>query len=264
MARIALLAVACLASIALAFAAEDPTQSLPGVQDLTPANFKSVVNGAKHVLVEYYAPWCGHCKHLVPEYKKLGDLVQSDPKLKSRVVIAKVDADAHRSLGEEYDVRGFPTIKFFPRGKAPSKDTVQEWVAGFAWFGDLAAACRYNSGRTAEAFLTFLKDKVAADAGFARVEALDSIVKDFADADDKAALITKVTEAVAGLKDEDKVNGDVYVKMMTKASEKGATYLTKEKARVDKMLASGGMAAAKYEELSRKSSVLGALLGEEA
>ncbi|KAJ9528075.1 hypothetical protein QJQ45_005735 [Haematococcus lacustris] len=233
MARIALLAVVCLASIALAFAAEDPTQSLPGVQDLTPANFKSVVNGAKHVLVEYYAPWCGHCKHLVPEYKKLGDLVQSDPKLKNRVVIAKVDADAHRSLGEEYDVRGFPTIK-------------------------------YNSGRTAEAFLTFLKDKVAADAGFARVEALDSIVKDFADADDKAALITKVTEAVAGLKDEDKVNGDVYVKMMTKASEKGTTYLTKEKARVDKMLASGGMAAAKYEELSRKSSVLGALLGEEA
>ncbi|GFH21707.1 thioredoxin domain-containing protein [Haematococcus lacustris] len=248
MARIALLAVVCLASIALAFAAEDPTQSLPGVQDLTPANFKSVVNGAKHVLVEYYAPWCGHCKHLVPEYKKLGDLVQSDPKLKNRVVIAKVDADAHRSLGEEYDVRGFPTIKFFPRGKVPSKDTVQE----------------YNSGRTAEAFLTFLKDKVAADAGFARVEALDSIVKDFADADDKAALITKVTEAVVGLKDEDKVNGDVYVKMMTKASEKGATYLTKEKARVDKMLASGGMAAAKYEELSRKSSVLGALLGEEA
>jgi protein disulfide-isomerase A6 len=42
------------------------------------------------------------------------------------VVIAKVDADAHRSVGEKFGVRGFPTIKFFPRGKAPSQDTAME------------------------------------------------------------------------------------------------------------------------------------------
>jgi protein disulfide-isomerase A6 len=52
--------------------------------------------------------------------------MQNDPKLKNRVVIAKVDADSHRSLGEKFEVRGFPTIKFFPRGKAPSKDNVKE------------------------------------------------------------------------------------------------------------------------------------------
>lgn len=33
----------------------------------------------------------------------------------------QVDADAHRSVGEAFDVKGFPTIKFFPRGKVPSK-----------------------------------------------------------------------------------------------------------------------------------------------
>jgi hypothetical protein len=33
---------------------------------------------------------CGHCKHLTPEYKALGEKVASDPKLKSRVLIAKV------------------------------------------------------------------------------------------------------------------------------------------------------------------------------
>jgi protein disulfide-isomerase A6 len=52
--------------------------------------------------------------------------LQNDPKLKNRVVIAKVDADAHRSVGEKFEVRGFPTIKFFPRGKAPTKDHVKE------------------------------------------------------------------------------------------------------------------------------------------
>ena len=49
---------------------------------------------------------CGHCKHLTPEYKKVGATVAADAKLKSRVVIAKVDADEHRSLGERFGVSG--------------------------------------------------------------------------------------------------------------------------------------------------------------
>lgn len=45
------------------------------------------------------AAGCGHCKRLVPEYTKLGEKIAADPKLKNRVLIAKVDADAHRELG---------------------------------------------------------------------------------------------------------------------------------------------------------------------
>lgn len=37
--------------------ADDPTESLPGVIDLTPDNFDEYVNGGKHALVEFYAPW---------------------------------------------------------------------------------------------------------------------------------------------------------------------------------------------------------------
>lgn len=41
------------------------------VVDLTPSNFDRLVTNSDEVwIVEFYAPWCGHCKNLVPEYKK--------------------------------------------------------------------------------------------------------------------------------------------------------------------------------------------------
>ena len=43
---------------------------------------------------------CGHCKRLVPAFTELGVKIAANPKLKNRVLIAKVDADAHRELGE--------------------------------------------------------------------------------------------------------------------------------------------------------------------
>ncbi|KAH6582348.1 hypothetical protein BASA60_001953 [Batrachochytrium salamandrivorans] len=55
-----------------------------------------IVGGQQDVLVEFYAPWCGHCKSLEPLYE---EVATSYVKHKSSVVIAKVDADAHRSLG---------------------------------------------------------------------------------------------------------------------------------------------------------------------
>ncbi len=50
-------AVAAALLVAGCMAADDPTQSLPGVIDLTPDNFDEYVNGGKHALVEFYAPW---------------------------------------------------------------------------------------------------------------------------------------------------------------------------------------------------------------
>lgn len=49
-------------------AQDAPETPMVGVQDLTHETFDSVVDGSKFALVEFYAPWCGHCKHLAPAY----------------------------------------------------------------------------------------------------------------------------------------------------------------------------------------------------
>jgi len=238
-----------LVACAYAVVADDPTVKLPGVSDLTPDDFDKIVKGDKHALVEFYAPWCGHCKRMVGEYKTLGELVQSDPALKNRVVVAKVNADEHRSLGERFGVTGFPTIKYFARGKAVDKDNAEP----------------YNGARTSDQFLDFLKKKLEADKGFARVEELDKLIKDFVGADKKAKdkVIKEVETAVKALKDDAKKHGELYVKFMKKALEKGDEYFTKERERLERMISSGGVAANKVDDFARKSSVLSAFAEKE-
>jgi protein disulfide-isomerase A6 len=85
--------------------------SAEAVLDLSPGNFDDVVlKSGKPALVEFYAPWCGHCKNLAPVYEELATVFQYAT---DKVSIAKVDADNHKSLGQQFGVSGFPTLKWF-------------------------------------------------------------------------------------------------------------------------------------------------------
>lgn len=108
------------------------------VKVLVAENFDSIVNDdSKDVLIEFYAPWCGHCKNLEPKYNELGEKLANDP----NVVIAKMDATAN-DVPSPYEVSGFPTIYFSPAGQKNSPK-------------------KYNGGREVSDFISYLKKEAS-------------------------------------------------------------------------------------------------------
>lgn len=99
------------------------------VLDLTQDDFDETLEKNDVILVEFFAPWCGHCKNLAPKYEKAAT------ELKGVAALAKVDCTAQEAICQRFDVRGYPTLKVFREGK-PSE---------------------YNGGREADAIVSFMK-----------------------------------------------------------------------------------------------------------
>lgn len=110
------------------------------VIELTESNFESLVIDSDDMwLVEFFAPWCGHCKNLAPEWAKAAT------DLKGKVKLGAVDATVYAALAQKYGVRGYPTIKYFaPGGKSNPSD--------------------YDGGRTASDIVTWSMNKFVENA----------------------------------------------------------------------------------------------------
>ena len=97
------LLLALLAPAARAFYADAPPDT---VATLTPDALDAEVLGGHHTwIVEFYAPWCGHCKKFAPEY-----LAAAQELRKYGVRFGAVDCDAHKKVAAKFGVQGFPTV----------------------------------------------------------------------------------------------------------------------------------------------------------
>ncbi|KAG6430399.1 hypothetical protein SASPL_108464 [Salvia splendens] len=209
---------------------------------LTPANFNEVVvDEKKDVLVEFYAPWCGHCKSLAPIYEKVATAFN----LEEDVVIANLDADAHKDLAEKYGISGFPTLKFFPKNNKAGED--------------------YDGGRDLEDFVTFInekcgtsrdaKGKLNSKAGI--IEELGSLVNEFLSAkDEEKKIVFKRLEEEAGkLKGSTARYGKIYVKAAKSCMDKGSDYAKNEILRLERIV-SKSISATKADEFTLKKNIL--------
>ncbi|KAJ7977632.1 Protein disulfide isomerase-like 2-2 [Quillaja saponaria] len=209
---------------------------------LTPENFDEVIlDETKDVLVEFYAPWCGHCKNLAPTYEKVATAF----KLEEHVVIANLDADKYRDLAEKYGISGFPTLKFFPKSNKAGEE--------------------YEGGRDLEGFVSFINEKsgtnrnengqLTSKAGI--VENLDALVKEFVAANnkEKKAVFARIEEEVEKLKGSDARHGKIYLKAAKNYLEKGSDYAKNEIQRLQRIL-DKSISAAKADELTLKKNIL--------
>ena len=88
-------------------------KSKKNYKEITPKKFMAKVkNNKKMLAIAFYAPWCGHCKDLLPEWSKAAKQLKKD-NIELGIVNSSNSDHATQALNTRYGVNGFPTIKVF-------------------------------------------------------------------------------------------------------------------------------------------------------
>jgi len=130
------------------------------VLHLTADSFDQAIKDNSFLVVEFYAPWCGHCKTLAPEWEKAATALKGDTSAGQAIALAAVDATVERSLAEKFHIGGFPTIKVFEGNSAVNPS-------------------EYEGPRQADGIVTFLKKRAGpASRELTSAEDVASLKKD--------------------------------------------------------------------------------------
>ncbi|KAG5397609.1 hypothetical protein IGI04_019423 [Brassica rapa subsp. trilocularis] len=138
-------------SISLSASSDDQFTIDGTVLELTDSNFESAISTFDCVFVDFYAPWCGHCKRLNPELDAAAPILA---KLKQPIIIAKLNADKYSRLARKLEIDAFPTLMLYNHG----------------------VPMEYYGPRKADLLVRYLKKFVAPDVA---VLESNSHVKDF-------------------------------------------------------------------------------------
>ena len=93
--------------------------------------FERRIKQGSITIVLVWAPWCGHCKNAKPEFEKVMRMAKGKAHM--------IDCDAHQDIAQKYDIKGFPTIRYYPKG--PKNGNPRE----------------YQGNRTAEDMMAFMQ-----------------------------------------------------------------------------------------------------------
>ncbi|KAJ3517607.1 hypothetical protein NLJ89_g402 [Agrocybe chaxingu] len=204
-------------------------------------NFNEIaLDESKDVLVTFTAPWCGHCKNLKPHYEKVATTFSPE----KNCIVANLDADDKKNadISRKYEVTGFPTIKFFPKGSS-DKTPVD-----------------YEGGRTEADIVAYLNEKCGTQRAAGRHAEFDALAHKFFKASGSARdLVYKEAQKLAASAG---ALSKHYIRVMEKVANGSVGYIEKESKRLATILEKRNMSPAKLDEIKIKANVLKSFLEE--
>ena len=205
------------------------------LKDYNPLNINQTIQNNKCAFITFFAPWCGHCKHFLPQAKIAAQAFAAD---NETVTIGRFNCDKYHQACQDFKVEGFPTIKLFKNGEAIpySGERTAESVANF-----INQHC--GTERAANGLLTD-------DAGI--IPEMKDVVKEFLTSENKEEAINKAKELKA----------DLYVTFMNRVVKNGVEKSKADLQKMEQILTNRTVSPKVLDNIKRRYNIFQQVLGE--